>query len=259
MALDMEPLDHKTDAKVGRFYKRCTISFFLGSVPGYLNRDATLDTISKAFSQWADAMGITVKWIGSGIKADIIVCWDDLSISGEGVAGGVAVQGGVLAEATPSRLTLDSAERWLLPGQSAPEGREGRNLYAIVLHEVGHCIGLSHSSRPDDIMYPYYEPADDVVLSANDKARCICKVHAQQPQFCQPAKAPAPAPAPAVTPAAAAAKEEDGLFSAQNMSPGPAMQRLMQEQQEQYEEAMAAMQREQEKPKEGQSSCCSLS
>ena len=25
MALDMEPLDHKTDAKVGRFYKGCTI------------------------------------------------------------------------------------------------------------------------------------------------------------------------------------------------------------------------------------------
>jgi hypothetical protein len=40
------------------------------------------------------------------------------------------------------------------------------DVYSVALHEAGHAIGLGHSDRPGDVMYPYYRRG--MQLSAND-------------------------------------------------------------------------------------------
>lgn len=58
------------------------------------------------------------------------------------------------------RITLDQSEAWTLP-----------MLDWITKHEVGHALGLGHSSNEDDMMYPYYRPGNPVTsLSDADLA-----------------------------------------------------------------------------------------
>lgn len=46
-------------------------------------------------------------------------------------------------------MHLNYDQPWSLDG--------GVQLYAVMLHEMGHALGLGHSDDPSDVMYPYYQ------------------------------------------------------------------------------------------------------
>lgn len=61
-------------------------------------------------------------------------------------------------------------------------------LYAVMLHEMGHVLGLGHSDDPSDVMYPYYQGTQH--LAAGD-------IQALRTLYAAPAST---VPAPPVTP-----------------------------------------------------------
>ena len=66
----------------------------------------------------------------------------------------------VNAETVAGDMHLDADENWHAGGDT--------DIFSVALHEAGHAIGLGHSDKPGDVMYPYYHSRS--ALSANDIA-----------------------------------------------------------------------------------------
>jgi hypothetical protein len=62
-------------------------------------------------------------------------------------------------ESLAGDMHLDADETWGIG--------ENTDIFTVVLHELGHALGLGHSDRPGAVMYPYYRSAV-VGLSSDD-------------------------------------------------------------------------------------------
>ncbi len=74
------------------------------------------------------------------------------------------------------------------------------DLYTVVLHELGHALGLGHSDHPGAVMYPYYRRA--VGLAPEDISALLEMYAARQTPAETPHPAAAPSPAPPAPPPA---------------------------------------------------------
>ncbi|KAK0416032.1 hypothetical protein QR680_012259 [Steinernema hermaphroditum] len=76
-------------------------------------------------------------------------------------------EGGIIAHSaypTEGLVHFDASEHW------STDGREGLDLRYVALHEIGHALGLRHSTHPKAIMNPYYREqlSDGFRLSKDD-------------------------------------------------------------------------------------------
>lgn len=154
--LDDEKAD-RVQAKAQRNYAEgSAVSYHIGTCPGYLNRESAERDIDAAFNSWNDASestGVTFKRTDTVGDAQLRVQWSNLSPKNDRRFDG---RGGMLAESTKSELSFDMSERWLTSDQEA--GRREFYVGEVVAHEIGHVLGLGHSSKRSALMFPYYEP-----------------------------------------------------------------------------------------------------
>jgi hypothetical protein len=86
------------------------------------------------------------------------------------------------SESIAGDVHLDASENWHVGGDI--------DIYTVVLHELGHAIGLTHTDNPGDVMYPYYQRG--MQLSKND-------IGAAQQLYGVPGSAAVPVAAPITT------------------------------------------------------------
>ncbi|XP_010278837.1 PREDICTED: metalloendoproteinase 2-MMP-like [Nelumbo nucifera] len=104
---------------------------------------------SRAFSRWQQVSHFTFEEVQNGAASDIVIGFhrgdhgDGYSFDG---------RGGTLAHAfapTVGRFHYDADESWSTNPQPGMF-----DLESVAVHEIGHLLGLGHSSVPEAIMYP---------------------------------------------------------------------------------------------------------
>ena len=129
---------------------------------GYLS-SAYKPLIEKAFQQWAAASGLTFQEVQDSTSADIRIGWGKFDTATSGVIGytGYQTSAGQFQPNTIIRLE-DPQQDPLVTGKDGQLTYSGTTseLYQVVLHEIGHALGLADNSDPNSIMYYASGPAN---------------------------------------------------------------------------------------------------
>ena len=115
------------------------------------NAPAYAQTIRAAFDFWESVARIDIVEVAATTSiADITVGWGYIDGFG-GTLGNARWQGYQTANGayrTEAVVTFEEMENWNIGGGSV-------DFRAVALHEIGHALGLGHSSNPASLMYPY--------------------------------------------------------------------------------------------------------
>ncbi len=123
------------------------------------------DAITAAFNLWESVANIDFQFVSADASSvDIRLGWDTI----DGASGTVGQAVTYYSARTGydasqfSEIRFDTAENW-----AAGSDTSGINFFAVALHEIGHTLGLDHSTLQTSIMYA---TAGALTLSANDIA-----------------------------------------------------------------------------------------
>ncbi|RWW10847.1 hypothetical protein GW17_00025587 [Ensete ventricosum] len=139
---------------------------------------------ARAFGRWSAATTLTFSETDSPSDADITIGFYNGSHGDGEPFDGVL---GTLAHAfspTDGRFHLDAAETWVAEGDvTQADSDVAVDLESVAVHEIGHLLGLGHTSVTEAIMYPTIKTRTRKVDLANDDVEGIQNLYGSNPNF----------------------------------------------------------------------------
>ncbi|KAK7362040.1 hypothetical protein VNO77_04138 [Canavalia gladiata] len=157
-----------------------TYAFF----PGNDLSNTVKGVFANAFARWSEVTTLTFRETASYLSADIRIGF----FSGDH-GDGEPFDGmlGTLAHAfspTNGRFHLDAAEDWVVAGDVTESSLPTAvDLESVAVHEIGHLLGLGHSSVEEAVMFPTISSRKKKVVLDKDDIKGIQFLYGTNPNY----------------------------------------------------------------------------
>ncbi len=145
--------------------KAARLGYAFGSITPKVPALLVQSEIVRALTEWSKYTNVTFQPSLASSPRTVVIKFvsgahgDPFPFDGPGgILGHTFYPVPINAEPIAGDMHLDADENWHAGGDI--------DIYSVALHEAGHAIGLGHSDKPGDVMYPYYRSRS--TLSAND-------------------------------------------------------------------------------------------
>lgn len=115
--------------------------------------DGEQQGVSEAFAMWSRESDLTFTQIDDIVDADIVIKWDNKDhegkeLKGSGLAHRIFSQDRIMIACT---VYMNTNKQWTIVPSEVTVGVS--DVATVAAHEIGHCLGLNHSSNPYTLMY----------------------------------------------------------------------------------------------------------
>ncbi|XP_041015689.1 metalloendoproteinase 2-MMP-like [Juglans microcarpa x Juglans regia] len=146
--------------------------------------DVVKSVFTRAFNRWSAVTALTFTQTDSWADADLKIGFF-VGDHGDGEPFDGLL--GTLAHAfspTSGRLHLDGDENWVVSSDITEATETSAvDLESVAVHEIGHLLGLGHSSVEDAIMYPTIPSRTRKVELASDDISGIQELYGTNPSY----------------------------------------------------------------------------
>ncbi|XP_010444942.1 PREDICTED: metalloendoproteinase 1-MMP-like [Camelina sativa] len=149
----------------------------------YLTSEDVKTVARRAFSHWASVIPVSFEEVDDFTAADLKIGFYSGDHGDGSPFDGVL---GILAHAFApdnGRLHFDAGETWVVDDDFTRSPELAVDLESVATHEIGHLLGLGHSSQESAVMYPSLSPRTKKVDLTDDDVAGVLKLYGPNPKL----------------------------------------------------------------------------